>query len=136
MHVPDVRAYYISRLLLRGEALNFYDSTVVNGNEEVLNFVGGVTASNPLRNEARCKYINTGGRAPWGPGHGPGRDSPGPMPIPSPACCVTQQDVPPSLHPHFPSSRVKGNAINYTGTVDVNLVTDKQKQKRGRDTVW
>lgn len=40
MHVPDVWAYYISRLLLRGEALNFYDSKVVNGNEEVLNFVG------------------------------------------------------------------------------------------------
>lgn len=40
MYAPDVQACHISKLVLWGEALNFYDSKVVNGNDKVLNFVG------------------------------------------------------------------------------------------------
>lgn len=40
MYVPDIQSDHISKLVLWGEALNFYDSKVVNGNDKVLNFVG------------------------------------------------------------------------------------------------
>ena len=40
MYVPDIQSDHISKLVLSGEALNFYDSKVVNGNDKVLNFVG------------------------------------------------------------------------------------------------
>lgn len=39
MYVPDIQAYHISKLVLWGKALNFYDLKVVNCKDEVLNFV-------------------------------------------------------------------------------------------------
>lgn len=134
MQVPDIQTNHISKLVLWGEALNFYDSKVVNGNDKVLNFVGewlpqilsGMRQGvNQWTHKDRCSKESLA------------LEEKAPVSIPSPSstCCVLKQDPHPlCTHTSLSSGdlefmtlmgtflRVKDNTINnYTRTTDINF---------------